>query len=151
LRDISARGQNSARNEISYLILHWNWYSSLIYLIAVWTPIQNFHARCIFSCARRGRDQGKGNLSRSKYSLKVKLRMLGVLTWSGFILFRVGCRCDFLMCWTVHCGMQGEIYYLLFTLIYFGKVTLFDCLYNLLDWLTEWVGGWVNEWWVSES
>lgn len=28
---------------------------------------------------------------------------------------------------------------LLFTLIYFGKVILFDCLYNLLDWLTEWV------------
>jgi len=28
---------------------------------------------------------------------------------------------------------------LLFTLIYFGKMILFDCLYNLLNWLTEWV------------
>ena len=155
MRDISAIGQNT-RNEISYLILRWNWYSSLIYRIALWTLLQNFHARCILSCAKRGRDQREGNLKstgRSKYSLKVKVRMLGVLTWSGFILFRVGCRCDLLMWWTVHSGMQGETF-TVYTYLFILWRWLYSIVFNnLLDWLTEWVSDSVSEWvsgWVSE-
>jgi hypothetical protein len=71
--------------------------------------------------------------------------MLGVLTWSGFVLFGVGSSCD--EPYIPECKEKD----LLFTLTYFGKVILFDCL--LSGWPSGWVSGLVrvSEWeWISE-
>jgi hypothetical protein len=71
----------------------------------------------------------------SKYSLKVKVKFMGVLTWSGFILLEWGVDVTFRYDkpYIPECKEKD----LLFTPIYFGKVISFYCLYSVLDCLTE--------------